>query len=69
MFVSSGAAFVTGIGTSIAVFGLALGSIAAAALGAVAIALSLRYMLRVAARHDGFERAFGPDWESRISLN
>lgn len=67
MFVSQGAAFVTGIGALIAVFGLALGSIAAAVLGAVAVALSLRYMLRVAARHDGFERAFGPDWESRIS--
>jgi acetyl esterase/lipase len=67
MFVSQGAAIVAGTGASIAVFGLALGSIAAAALGAVAIALSLRYLLRVAARHDGFERAFGPDWQRRIS--
>ena len=66
MFVSQGAAFVAGIGTLIAVLGLALGSIAAVALGAVAAALSLRYMLRVAAHHDGFERAFGPDWESRF---
>ena len=67
MFVSQGAAFVAGIGALIAVFGLALDSIAAVVLGAVAVALSLRYLLRVAARHDGFERAFGPDWESRIS--
>jgi len=66
MFVTSGAAFVAGVGALIAVLGLASGSIAAAALGGVAAALSLRYLLRVAARHDGFEQAFGPDWESRI---
>lgn len=66
MFVSQGAAFVAGIGALIALLGLALGSIAAASLGAVAAALSLRYIVRVAARHDGFERAFGPDWERRI---
>ncbi len=67
MYVTSGAAFVAGIGALIAVFGLVLGAPAAVALSAVAIGLSLRYLLRVAARHDGFERAFGPDWESRIS--
>ncbi len=67
MFVSSGAAFVAGIGAMIAVSGLALGSIATVALGAVAIPFSLRYLMRVAAHHDGFERAFGKDWESRIS--
>jgi acetyl esterase/lipase len=68
MFVSQGAAFVVGTGALIAVLCLALGAFVAAALGAVAAALSLRYLCRVAARHDGFERAFGPDWQRRISL-
>jgi acetyl esterase/lipase len=67
MFVTSGAAFAAGTGALIAVLGVALGSIAAAAFGPVAVALSLRYLLRVAASHDGFERAFGPDWDSRIT--
>jgi len=67
MFASQGAAFVAGTGALVVLLGLAMSSIAAAALGAVAVALSLRYMLRVAAHHDGFERAFGPDWERRIS--
>jgi len=67
MFVTSGAAFVSGTGALIAVLGLLRNVPAAVALSAVAIALSLRYLLRVAARHDGFEQAFGPDWESRIS--
>lgn len=66
MFVTSGAAFVAGGGALIAVLGLAFGPIAAAVLAAVAVALSLRYLLRVAARHDGFERAFGQDWQDRI---
>ncbi|HEU5361605.1 MAG TPA: hypothetical protein VFU42_10660, partial [Candidatus Deferrimicrobiaceae bacterium] len=66
MFVTCGAAFVAGIGALVVVFGLALGSGAAAVLGAAAVALSLRYLLRVAAPHDGFERAFGPDWQRRI---
>ncbi len=67
MFVSQGAVFVAGIGALVAVSGLALGSIAAAVLGAVAVALSLRYLLRVVAHHDGFERAFGPYWQQQIS--
>lgn len=66
MFVTCGAAFVTAIGALIAVISLALGAPTVAVLGAVATGLSLRYLLRVAAYHDGFERAFGPDWESRI---
>ena len=66
MFMTSGAAFVAGVGALVAVLGLACGPIAAAALAAVAVAISLRYLLRVAARHDGFEKAFGPDWEGRI---
>jgi acetyl esterase/lipase len=69
MFVSSGAAFVAGIGALIVVLGLALGAPVAVALGAVAVALSLRYLFRIAARHDGFERAFGPDWPRRISAD
>jgi len=67
MFVSQGAAFVAGTGALISVLGLAIGAPTAAVLGAVAAGLSIRYMLRVAARHDGFERAFGPDWQRRIS--
>ncbi len=69
MFVTSGAAFVAGIGALVAVLGLALGAIAAAVLGALAAALSLRYLLRVAARHDGFEWAFGPYWQQQFSLD
>ncbi len=66
MFVTSGAAFVAGLGALIVVLGLALGALVTAFLGVVSAALSLRYMLRVASPHDGFERAFGPDWKLRI---
>jgi len=66
MSVTCGASFVFGIGALTAVLGLVRGAPAAVALSAAAAALSLCYMLRVAAHHDGFERAFGPDWESRI---
>lgn len=66
MFVTCGAAFFAGIGVAVALLGLASGSALAAVFGAVGVILSLRYMLRVAASHDGLERAFGPDWENRI---
>jgi hypothetical protein len=66
MFVSQGAAFVAGTGALVVLLGLALGSVVAVVLGAVAVALSLRYMLGIAAHHDGFEAAFGPDWQRRI---
>jgi len=66
MFVTHGAAFVVGLGAVIAVLGLATRAPWTAALGVVAAALALRYMLRVAAAHDGFERAFGPNWQRRV---
>ncbi len=35
--------------------------------GLVAATVGTYYIARVTADHDGFERAFGPDWEQRIS--
>jgi len=66
MFATCGAAFVSGTGALVALLGLALGSVSAAVLGAAAGVLSLLYISRVAAPHDGFDRAFGPGWRSRI---
>jgi acetyl esterase/lipase len=37
-----------------------------AASGAIATILFTRYILRAAASHDGFERAFGSGWQDRI---
>jgi len=66
MFVTCGATFFAGIGTVVALLGLSLGSVLAAVFGALAGVLSLRYMFRVAAPHDGFDQAFGPGWQNRI---
>lgn len=66
MFVTSGAALVAGTGAAILVLGLALGTTAAAVLGAACAALSLQHLLRVARSRGRFEQAFGPDWERRI---
>lgn len=66
MFTSSGAAFCAGIGGLVVVLGLATAAPVAAALAATGTALSIRYLIRVAAPHEELERAFGPDWRSRI---
>ena len=39
----------------------------AVATGMLGTMLSPRYVLRAAARHDGFRRAFGRNWEGRIT--
>jgi len=66
MLVSQGAAFVTGAAALLALLGLTTGAFLAVLLAAATAALSSRYLIRVAASHDGFERAFGPDWQRRI---
>lgn len=62
----SAAAFlvlVGGLGSFLGVITRAPLAVAAGALGAI---LSARYVWRVAAHHDGFERAFGRDWPKSI---
>ncbi|MBN1145715.1 MAG: alpha/beta hydrolase [Anaerolineales bacterium] len=67
LLAGSASAFVVGLGALAAVVGLLCGAYLAAAAGALGALLSLRYILRVAAARDGFERAFGPGWEERIA--
>jgi acetyl esterase/lipase len=62
----SAAAFVALIGALGAALGLRFKARLAIPAGVVAVVLSLRYVLRVTAPHDGFERAFGTDWEGQI---
>jgi acetyl esterase/lipase len=38
-----------------------------AVLGLFGASLSARYVIKVAASHDGFDEAFGPDWEANIT--
>ena len=52
------------IGAVLGIVGIALPAVVLGAAGAVAAAV---YVRRVTALHDGFERAFGPDWQRRIS--
>ena len=50
-----------------ALHGLVLGAPLTALLGIFSAVLSALYVRRVTAPHDGFDRAFGPDWRSRIA--
>jgi hypothetical protein len=63
----SAAAFVAVMGTLGVAFGLLARAPLAIAAGMLGALLSVRYVLRVAARHDGFERAFGLDWQRQIA--
>lgn len=56
-------AMIGGLGT---VLGLLSRDKQASATGVIGAALLGRYVRRVTAPRDGFDRAFGPDWESRI---
>ena len=51
--------------------GVALGLLSRAPLamaaGLLGALLAMRYVRRAAARHDGFERVFGPDWQRQIA--
>jgi acetyl esterase/lipase len=49
-----------------ALFGLRRKDLAAVTAGLFGAAVSARYIGQVSAPHDGFERAFGPDWRARI---
>jgi len=49
-----------------ALLGLARKDRRALLAGLFASAVAARYVVRVSAPHPGFERAFGPDWRSRI---
>lgn len=53
-------------GLTSALLGVASCNGAALLSGGLAALLSLRHTRRVTAPHDGFERAFGPDWPDRI---
>jgi hypothetical protein len=61
------AAFVAVMGALGVAFGLLSKASLAIAAGVMGALLSVRYVLRVAARHDGFERAFGLDWQRQIA--
>ncbi len=63
----SAAAFVAIMGALGAVLGLRFKARLAIAAGVTGALLSLRYALRSTASHNGFERAFGRDWQRRIA--
>jgi acetyl esterase/lipase len=63
----SAAAVVSLIGALGAILGLLYRRPLALAAGVLGAGLSARYVLRVSAPHDGFERVFGPDWQGRIA--
>ena len=50
-----------------AAIGLMYGSSLAIGAGVVGVVLAADYVRRVSAPHDGFKRAFGPDWMNRIT--
>ncbi len=54
------------VGLVSAALGLIVRAPLAVISGAVGAILSVRYVLRVAAPHDDFERAFGVNWQNRI---
>jgi acetyl esterase/lipase len=60
------AAFVAVMGALGVAFGVLSRASLAIPAGVMGALLSVRYVLRVAARHDGFERAFGLDWQRQI---
>ncbi|MBN1428407.1 MAG: alpha/beta hydrolase [Anaerolineae bacterium] len=61
-----GSPFVAILGGIGALLGLLSGDKQAASGGVIGAALLGRHLRRVTASHDGFDRAFGPGWESRI---
>jgi acetyl esterase/lipase len=63
----SAAVFVAVMGTLGVALGLLFRAPLAIAAGVLGVLLSMRYVLRVVARHDGFEQAFGLDWQSQIA--
>ena len=64
----SAAFFLALIGALGAGLGLRTRSPLAILSGLLGALLSLRYIRRVSASHDGFEQAFGPGWRERIPL-
>ena len=54
------------LGALAAGLGALLGAPLALLGGVVGATLSGRYVARASAPHDGFQQAFGPDWEQRI---
>jgi acetyl esterase/lipase len=56
-------ALISGLGALLA---LAIRDVPAVVSGLTAATLLVRHLRRVVAPHDGFQRAFGPDWRSRI---
>jgi len=62
----STASFLALIGALGAALGLRFRAPLAVASGLLGALLSLRYVRRVSAPHDGFEQAFGPGWQRRI---
>ena len=60
------AVYVAMAGALGAVLGIVYGSGLAIVAGTIGCALAADYVRRVTARHDGFERAFGPDWRQQI---
>jgi len=67
ILVGSVAAFVAALGALAAACGFLSRRRLAAAASVLGALPALRYLLRVAAPHAGFERAFGPDWQGRIA--
>jgi acetyl esterase/lipase len=65
--VGSASAFVAAMGALGAALSLWVRAPLAIAAGVLAVLLPVRYVRRVAAPHDGFERAFGPDWQHKIA--
>jgi acetyl esterase/lipase len=56
-------------GAASAVVGMLVGVPMAVLAGAFGAVASARFLNRVTAGHDGFEKAFGPDWEAQIPLD
>jgi acetyl esterase/lipase len=63
----SAAVLMAAMGLLGAAFGLLSGAPLAMAAGLLGALLPAQYVVRVAAGHDGFARAFGPDWQRRIA--
>jgi acetyl esterase/lipase len=63
----SAAAFVAAVGALGAALGLRFRAPLAIAAGVLGVLLPVQYVRRVAAPHDGFEHAFGPDWQCEIA--
>lgn len=66
MVAASLASYISALGFLSAGFGLLVRSPIALLAGALGGLLSLRYLRRATAQHDGFERAFGPSWQEKL---